>query len=389
MINLILYVALISIAVIFLAVVCLLYKKGIHVWILSYLKNIPKRSSKYHGTSPKHILFCFADHFEPYWKRTDKITANKRVDFWVENYPKFASQFVDADGKHPQHTFFYPQEEYDPQIVQKLADICKKGFGEIEVHLHHDQDTADAFRKKINNFIWQLREKNGLLPTMKGKNTIQYAFIHGNWALDNSRKDGKWCGINNEIEILLETGCYADFTLPAPPGHPQTKKINSIYYAKDDPLRPNSQNTGKDVKVGGRDEGDLLMIQGPLDINWKCKKAFHIFPKLEYAEVGPSNPPTKDRIDLWIKRGIHVLGRPEWIFVKVYGHGAPEETNPLFLNEPLIKMHRYLNEKYNDGKNYVLHYVTAREMVNVIKAAEAGAKGDPGRYRDYLLTLLY
>jgi hypothetical protein len=40
---------------------------------------------------------------------------------------------------------------------------------------------------------------------------------------------------------------------------------------------------------------------------------------------------------------------------------------------------------YNDGTNYVLHYVTAREVYNIIKAAEAGMQGDPGQYRDYIL----
>jgi hypothetical protein len=48
-------------------------------------------------------------------------------------------------------------------------------------------------------------------------------------------------------------------------------------------------------------------------------------------------------------------------------------------------MHRYLESRYNDGKRYVLHYVTAREAYNIVKAAEAGEQGDPGRYRDYLL----
>jgi hypothetical protein len=40
-------------------------------------------------------------------------------------------------------------------------------------------------------------------------------------------------------------------------------------------------------------------------------------------------------------------------------------------------MHEHLESVYNDGKNYVLHYVTAREMYNIVKAAEAGKSGDP------------
>ena len=49
------------------------------------------------------------------------------------------------------------------------------------------------------------------------------------------------------------------------------------------------------------------------------------------------------------------------------------------------QMHRYLGERYNDGREWVLHYVTAREMYNIIRAAEDGNTGNPGSYRDYMI----
>jgi hypothetical protein len=48
-------------------------------------------------------------------------------------------------------------------------------------------------------------------------------------------------------------------------------------------------------------------------------------------------------------------------------------------------MFAHLGKRYNDGSEYVLHYVSAREMYNIIKAAESGASGDPGNYRNYVL----
>ncbi|MCK4596470.1 hypothetical protein KAU04_00470 [bacterium] len=45
----------------------------------------------------------------------------------------------------------------------------------------------------------------------------------------------------------------------------------------------------------------------------------------------------------------------------------------------------YLGRRYNDGRRYKLHHVTARQMYNIIKAAEEGKRGDPHLYRDYLL----
>ena len=55
------------------------------------------------------------------------------------------------------------------------------------------------------------------------------------------------------------------------------------------------------------------------------------------------------------------------------------------LGQPTNDMYNYLEEKYNDGRNYVLHYVSAREMYNIAVAAEAGEQGNPDQFRDYLI----
>ena len=45
--------------------------------------------------------------------------------------------------------------------------------------------------------------------------------------------------------------------------------------------------------------------------------------------------------------------------------------------------HEHMRERYNDGEKWLLHYVTAREMYNIVRAAEDGHSGNPGDYRDY------
>ena len=49
-------------------------------------------------------------------------------------------------------------------------------------------------------------------------------------------------------------------------------------------------------------------------------------------------------------------------------------------------LHTELTTRYNDGQRWILHYVTAREMYNLIRAAEAGWRGDVDGARDYELT---
>ena len=359
-----------------------MFNKNLHIWIGNYLMQglRPPIARK----RPIDIMFCVADHFEPIWAKPDYQTECARVETWCARYPSLADRHRDADGIPHRHTFFYPEEEYRPEHLSALAKLCKSGYGEVEVHLHHDHDTPEGFVDKLSRFKNLLSEKHGLL--CKGSDgEIQYGFIHGNWALNNSRKDGRWCGVNSELALLRETGCYADLTLPSAPSETQTAKINSLYYATDDPTRPKSHNTGIDLEVGRPPTGDLLMIQGPLTLNFKRRK-FGLLPKIENGEITGDNPATPQRADLWVNQHIHVKGREEWIFVKVHTHGAQEASFDALLGKPMDDLLSYLETKYNDGESYRLHYVTSREMYNIIKAAEEGKSGNPHLYRDYKLV---
>ncbi len=355
--------------------------RNMHIWLASYLRR--RARAKVGG--PTHVMFCFVDHYEPMWHGADLVIQRARVDRWCRDYPALADRHRDADGRPPQHGFFYPEEEYAKEHLDKIAALCAQGYGEIEIHLHHDNDTEANFRTAMARFCRVLHEQHGALPVDPVTGELRFAFIHGNWCLDNSRSDGRWCGLNNELILLRELGCYADFTLPSAPSDTQTSQVNSIYYATDDPQRPKSHDRGEPVRVGGAAVGDLMIVPGPLGLNWMDRRA-GVMPRIENADVRRSCPPTPSRVDAWIDTGIHVTGRPEWIFVKVHTHGTQEPDMDTLLGAPADAMFSHLENAYNDGEHYVLHYVTAREVYNIIKAAEAGLTGNPNDYRDYILA---
>lgn len=356
-------------------------RKNADIWLASYLRRrLPDPVPV-----PVHVMFCFVDHFEPKWGRPSPEVETRRVREWCTRYEALASRHRDADGVSPQHTFFYPEEEYEKPHLDALEQLCRRGYGEIEVHLHHDNDTADGLREKIRRFTALLHGTHGALPLDRRSGQPTFGFIHGNWALDNSRRDGRWCGVNDELRVLAELGCYADFTLPSAPSDTQTAKVNSIYYATDDPCAPRSHDCGVDVEVGRPPSGDLMIVQGPLALNWRSRK-WGLVPRIENSDVRASNPPTADRIDLWVRQHIHVRGRPEWIFIKVHTHGAQEGDMETLLGEPAHALFSHLETRYNDGRNHVLHYVNARELFNIVKAAEDGKSGNPADYRDYVLA---
>ncbi len=343
--------------------------KNTDIWLPAYGAQGVKRLFERVSDQPPHILFCLADHFEPYWGKPQPPVALERVMDWIVRYPKIAHRHKDSEGRFPKLTLFYPEEEYDEAIFSALSDFCHRGYAEVEIHLHHDNDTEDNLRKKLLGFKKILVERHGLLSMDKETGEVKYGFIHGNWALDNSRRDGRWCGINNELTLLEETGCYADFTEPSAPGDTQTAKINSIYYAIDDPHLPKSHNTGSDMEVGRRGQKGLVMIQGPLALNWKRRK-WGLLPRIENGSLAASTRVRGDRVALWVQQRIHLKGRPDWIFVKVYTHGCQESNKKYLLSEGLDALFSILEKDYNDGKHGVLHYVSAREMFNVAKALE-------------------
>jgi hypothetical protein len=319
------------------------------------------------------VFLCIADHYEPMVGNAAAHVQRERVDRWVREYPRLAEGLADSRGRPPQHTFFYPAEEYNPEHIEKLAGLCRLGLGDVEVHLHHDNDTADHLRETLEEFKADLFHKHGLLRK-NADGEIAYGFVHGNWALCNSRPDGRWCGVNNELTVLRETGCYADFTMPSAPSPTQTVTVNSIYYATDSALRPKSHNVGTPARVGvSPPSASLLLIQGPLALDWGRKK-WGVLPKMENGQLDGGFVPTLPRFDLWLRTGVGVIGQPNWVFVKLHTHGAPEWNAGMLLGEPMRAFHEGLASRAKADPSLRYYYVTAREMADLVHQAERGAE---------------
>jgi hypothetical protein len=323
---------------------------------------------------PVHLLLCIADHYEPGHAASGPSMADARVLRWLKEYPRLFGECRDSDGRPPRHTFFYPVEQYQRSHVESLATLCRAGFGEVEIHLHHEGDTAQTLRAKLLEYKEILGEQHRLLARHRDTGELAYGFVHGDWALDNSHPKGRCCGVNNELRVLRDTGCYADFTLPAAPQPEQTRKINSIYYAVGNPGRAKGHDTGIDVGTAPAPANSLMIIQGPLLLNWGRRK-WGVLPRLENACIQGNQPATIKRLPLWLRARVQVPSRPDWFFVKLHTHGAPERNQAVLLGEPMVQFHRALAELARENVDFHFHYVTAREMYNLARAAESGWRG--------------
>jgi hypothetical protein len=356
-----------------------LREKNLHVWLPGYARSVARRLRRPAYGGHRHLLFAFCDHYEPLWKRPPGDAGEARVRAWEDRYPALVEPFRDANGRPPRHSFFFPGEEYAPSYLDRLARLARRGFGEVELHLHHDGDTAAKLRADIERYLGLFAAHGHVSRDAAGR--YRYAFIHGNWCLANSRPDGRWCGVDEELPVLFETGCYADFTFPAAPDPSQPAIVNEIYWPDGDLSRRAAHHRGRPARVGERFDDRMLIIEGPLALA-RAKKRVPI--RLENAAVTADDPGSPERVKTWVEQDIHVAGRPEWVFVKVHTHGAPEKQGASLLGEGGRRLHEAL-ARYNDGTRFSLHYVTAREMYNVACAAMDGKAGSPADYYDYVI----
>jgi hypothetical protein len=361
-------------------------------WLPAYgWQRVMRSASARRGA---HLIIAVADHFEPaYLPEAPHDFAplgvqERRMEEWCRVYPKTFDRWRDADGFPFRHTYFSPAEQYHASLVSRLAEHCREGWGEVEVHLHHGleaPDTAEGVRRALTEFRDTL-VGHGCLSRWDGEGQARYAFVHGNWALANSA-GGLYCGVDEEVRVLAETGCYADMTLPSAPSAGQVSKINSLYECAA-PLEARAPHRrGQNLRVGRAPSTFPLMIQGPLGLDFRGRSSGPPLPKIENAELTTTHPPTLARLRLWRRAAVTVEGKPEWAFVKLHCHGMNPEDREAMLGGLAQSFLQALTDEAS-ARGLHLHFVTARELVNIALAACDGRDGEPGAHRDYRLRLI-
>ena len=324
------------------------------LWLPAYLRDRLRRSMS-PSIGPMQVWLAIADHFEPFVGNPDESRASERVEIWGRDWPSIAKRYCDSAGKHPKYTFFYPQEQYRPDLIDALSNITRQGVGDVEIHIHHDGEGEQDFVERMSTFRDTLYHRHGLLREHQGK--IRFGFIHGNWALDNSLPNGKWCGLNNEITLLEDLGCYADFTMPSVNSPTQARTINEIYWAVDDPAQPKSYDRGRPFEAGERSK-NLLMVPGPLGIRW----AERFLPRLESGEIASYDLPSQYRVKRWLSCAPRI---GQNIFIKLFGHGAQERNLSALLGGGLDRLFKSAQAECRH-RGWRLNYVSCWEMYQAI-----------------------
>lgn len=338
----------------------------------------------------KHVIITVANHFEPGWSESgilDHKAQMTRLRAYHKKARAIGDSVRDADGTKFRHTNFYPAEQYHPEILEIMAEMQSEGLGEVEVHLHHggeQADTAENLKNTLVDFRDTLADRHECLSRLDGVGDPMYAFVHGNLALANSR-GGRDCGVDGEMEILRDTGCYADMTLPSAPDQSQVGVINQIYECALPMSEPVPHARGKRVAANGKQPSLPLIFTGPLVFNWTRRFGGLPLPRIDDGALTANQPLDGARFRRWLSANVTVAGRSDWIFVKLYCHGFFDYDEEHCIGEEAKRFFGELVEESERTGAYKVHFATAREAFNIAAAAIDAKRGEPGEFRDYRL----
>lgn len=335
----------------------------------------------------KHVVLTVANHFEPAWKvdgAYDLATQLTRLKEYHRLARSTGGSVVDADGTKFRHTNFYPAEQYHPEILDIMAEMQSEGLGEVEVHLHHGverPDTAENLRNTLIEFRDTLAERHKCLSKEAGDDAPRYAFVHGNLALANSC-GGELCGVDNEMAILRDTGCYADMTLPSAPDRSQVAVTNSIYVYGGDPEKAMPHAFGYRLNGNGKNVRLPLIMTGPLAFDMRTRFPR---PRLDDGALTAALGNEMSRFDRWCRANITVGHRSDVLFVKLYCHGFFDQDQSYSIGDEAARFFGEIVERGAKSGRYTVHFASAREMFNIAMAVARGKTGNVNQYRNFLL----
>ena len=341
----------------------------------------------------KHVIFVVANHFEPSWKAKgfhDPDAQLRRLDEYHKMARATGEAVRDADGTKFRHTNFYPAEQYDARLLEKMAEMQAEGLGDVEIHLHHGierADTAENLRKSLIEFRDILAEEHSCLSRLDGAGKPLYAFVHGNLALANSC-GGKFCGVDEEMRILQETGCYVDMTLPSAPDETQVPIINQIYECGLPLNEKMPHRKAIPARLFGNQPQLPLIFQGPLVFNWTRRIKGLPVPRLDDGALTYNQPSDLARLNRWLSANVTVEGKSDWVFIKLYCHGFFDYDQSACIGENARKFFGEAVENGEKTGKYKVHFATAREAFNMVSAAIDGKRGTPNDFRDYRLQAI-
>ena len=230
-----------------------------------------------------------------------------------------------------------PASSIAPHFLDALAELARGGFGEVEVHLHHDGDTATTLRADIADYLGKYAAAR---PPVARRRRAAALRVHPRQLVPRQRAPRR---------PLVRRRRRDPAALSTPAATPTSRSRR----------RPTSASRTSSTRSTGR------------PATWRARRAYEAGERARVGDAHARSPPHDRRaararaapalgvriengaLTAAIRRrpracatgstqGIHVDGRPEWVFVKVHTHGAPEKNAASLLGDGGRALHRAL-----------------------------------------------
>ncbi|MFH1378685.1 MAG: hypothetical protein ABII23_00270 [bacterium] len=333
----------------------MMYRKGITVWFPGHVKRILRRTL--FPKKPVHIILMFTYVFDEF-NRFHKNMINRFL-LWEQQLCKLAQKHQDSDGKPPVCSFFVPILNYDTQVLLRLSALCQKGLGEIELYLPESVTASESVQKMF-------------LASLDILSTFGISHSYNGESKKNKRFFSVWCNPHRvtdaDISFLHEHGCYADFSLPHVNRASRFTNNQLYYYA------PLSYAETKEK---------FLHVPGAAGINYFDLRNIYA-PRTDSGFISMADKPSVLRSWLWEKNAPGFSRKPDWRVIRLNARPFPEDDHANLIGRYLDRFYTRYEKNFRKNPN-TLHYVSGRELCNIITAGENGEKGSPSACRDGLL----
>jgi hypothetical protein len=279
----------------------------------------------------------------------------------------------------PKLTLACPVLDWADSSVNEIAHICAQGLGEVELLFR----AREFDQGSISSCLVTASEK--LLLNARhspGARTSRFCILWDASIFGDSRLTSPSAAL---VELLRDIGCLVDLSHPDNGCTFQPKPLNSIYTVAHYPPVPRPYNCPSYVAANELPSGYLYVVDGPLDVVWNPRNG-ELLPRVVTGRIEAGDCPTHNDVSSWCDAGIHVTGRPGWIFVKLILETGANSQDVI---ESLDCVFSACGSLFGNGSDSGVIFATAREMYNIVRAAEAGKNGSAAEYRDYLIPPYY
>src|SRR5262249_34159743 len=159
--------------------------------------------------------------------------------------------------------------------------------------------------------------------------------------------------------------------LPSIYSRAQVPRINAIYECGLPISEPSPHRKGPGLRVG-RTPALPILLTGPTILDWPAAKRWPPVPRIDDGVLDSKYGLSMARLERWIRAGISVDGRPNWLFIKLYGHAFFSGDQDVLVGPAAQRFFSGLCEFGEETGQFKVHFATAREAFNIAMAAVHG-----------------